>query len=69
MPRGGAGIMAMAGLVAGSLLTAGFLAGRQDRSLFDLDGRDCFLFHLFSDSKRIPVTEIGVAVIRFFGYQ
>jgi hypothetical protein len=31
---------AMAGLVAGSLLTAGYLGARQDRSLFDLDGRD-----------------------------
>ena len=30
----------MIGAVAGSLLTAGFIAGRQDRSWLDLDGRD-----------------------------
>ena len=31
---------AVLGLVAGSLLTAGFLGARQDRSWFDMDGRD-----------------------------
>lgn len=39
------------------------------RLCLDLNGRDFFVFHLFSDSKKIPVTEIGVAEIRFFGYQ
>lgn len=33
-------IAASAGLVAGSLLTAGLMSARQERSLFDLDGRD-----------------------------
>ncbi len=30
----------MIGLVAGSLLTAGFMGARQDRTWFELDGRD-----------------------------
>ncbi len=29
-----------AGMIAGSLLTAGFMGARQDRSWFELDGRD-----------------------------
>lgn len=36
---------------------------RTARLCLDLNGRDFFVFHLFSDSKKIPVTEIGVAEI------
>ena len=35
-----AALAGMIGLVAGSLLTAGFMGARQDRSWLDLDGRD-----------------------------
>ncbi len=33
-------VVATAGMIAGSLLTAGFMGARQDRSWFELDGRD-----------------------------
>jgi hypothetical protein len=33
-------LVAMLGMVAGSLLTAGFIRARQDRSWFELDGQD-----------------------------
>ena len=37
---GRVGKAGMLGVVLGSLLTAGFMWGRQDRSLFDLNGQD-----------------------------
>jgi len=39
MTRRGSGLVAI-GMVAGSFLTAGFLDARQDRSWFELNGRD-----------------------------
>jgi len=38
--RAGRAGVAVAGVVAGSMLTAGFMAARQDRSWFELDGHD-----------------------------
>ena len=32
-------------------------------------GRGCDVFHAISDGKRDPFTEIGVALIRFSGYE